>query len=198
MKTYPGSFRYCKATVIGRPDSQDGHRGSQVVASTGEPSSSPHFSTHNLLPVLSPSRLALIFFFSVYMGLTCSSSLSLWKSNPGSKEIQSIEVRIRIKEQDSNSALAGLYGHSSVRCSLFSHVWLFETLWIVALQAPLSIEFSRQEYYIQWVAMASSRDRTPAPLCFQHWQVGSLPLAPPGKPYKNHNHHLFCAWVVCH
>ena len=94
-----------------------------------------------------PPDLLSSFFFSVYMGLTCSSSLSLWKSNPGSKEIQSIEVRIRIKEQDSNSALAGLYGHSSVRCSLFSHVRLFETLWIVALQAPLSIEFSRQEYY---------------------------------------------------
>ena len=146
MKTYPESFRYCKATVMGRPDSWDGHRGSQVVASIGEPSSSPHFSTHNLLPVLSSSRLFLIFFSSVYVGLTCSASLSLWKYNPGSKEIQSIEVRIRIKGQDSNSAFAGLYGHSSVQCSRFGHVQLFETLWMVALQAPLSIEFSRQEY----------------------------------------------------
>ena len=35
------------------------------------------------------------------------------------------------------------------RCMLsqFSHVWLFVTLWIVAHQAPLSIEFSRQEYW---------------------------------------------------
>ena len=29
--------------------------------------------------------------------------------------------------------------------SHFSHVQLFETLWTVAYQAPLSIEFSRQE-----------------------------------------------------
>ena len=31
--------------------------------------------------------------------------------------------------------------------SHFSHVWLFETLWAVACQAPLSIGFSRQEYW---------------------------------------------------
>ena len=31
--------------------------------------------------------------------------------------------------------------------SCFSHVWLFVTLWTVALQAPLSMGFSRQEYW---------------------------------------------------
>ena len=31
--------------------------------------------------------------------------------------------------------------------SCFSHIWLFETLWIVAHQASLSMEFSRQEYW---------------------------------------------------
>ena len=31
--------------------------------------------------------------------------------------------------------------------SCFSHVWLFATLWTVARQAPLSMEFSRQEYW---------------------------------------------------
>ena len=31
--------------------------------------------------------------------------------------------------------------------SCFSHVWLFLTLWIVAYQAPLSMGFSRQEYW---------------------------------------------------
>ena len=29
----------------------------------------------------------------------------------------------------------------------FSHVWLFATLWIIALQAPLSMGFSRQEHW---------------------------------------------------
>ena len=31
--------------------------------------------------------------------------------------------------------------------SCFSHVWLFATLWTVACQAPLSMGFSRQEYW---------------------------------------------------
>ena len=31
--------------------------------------------------------------------------------------------------------------------SCFSHIWLFETLWTVAHQAPLSLGFSRQEYW---------------------------------------------------
>ena len=30
---------------------------------------------------------------------------------------------------------------------LISHVWLFETLWTVAHQAPLSMEFSRQKFW---------------------------------------------------
>ena len=30
---------------------------------------------------------------------------------------------------------------------MFSHVWLFTTPWTVALQAPLSMEFSREEYW---------------------------------------------------
>ena len=32
-------------------------------------------------------------------------------------------------------------------CFLLSHVWLFVTLWTVACQAPLSMEFPRQEYW---------------------------------------------------
>ena len=34
--------------------------------------------------------------------------------------------------------------------SPFSHVHLFVTPWTVALQAPLSIGFSRQEYWSGW------------------------------------------------
>ena len=68
--------------------------------------------------------------------------------------------------------------------SCFSHVWLFATPWTVAHQAPLSMGFSRQEY---WSGLPS-----PPPgdlshprwnlrlLCLLHWQVGSLPLPPPG------------------
>ena len=38
-----------------------------------------------------------------------------------------------------------LSGFSSVQS--FSHVWLFVTLWTAAHQAPLSLGFSRQEYW---------------------------------------------------
>ena len=53
-------------------------------------------------------------------------------------------------------------------------------------QAPLSVEFSRQEY---WSGLHSLLQRifptqgsNPRLLCLLHWQAGSLPLAPPGKP----------------
>ena len=32
-------------------------------------------------------------------------------------------------------------------CELLSHVWLFVTLWTGACQAPLSMDFPRQEYW---------------------------------------------------
>ena len=63
----------------------------------------------------------------------------------------------------------------------FSHVWLFATLWTVAHQAPLSMGFSRQEY---WSGLPCLLQGLPDPgidLCLLHWQAGSLPLVPPGK-----------------
>ena len=72
--------------------------------------------------------------------------------------------------------------------SCFSHVRLFTTLWTVAHQVPLSMGFSRQEYW----------SRLPCPplqgifptqglnthfLCLLHWRAGSLPLVTPGKHY---------------
>ena len=73
--------------------------------------------------------------------------------------------------------------------SCFSHVWLSATLWTIDCQAPLSMRFSRQEYW--WVALSSSRgsfqsrDWTTSP-CLLHWHVGSLPLAPPGSHLVRH------------
>ena len=72
--------------------------------------------------------------------------------------------------------------------SCFSHVWLFETPWTVACQAPLSMGFSRQEYW--GVFPAPPPGDLPHPgikmslLCLWHWQMDSLPLAPPGEPLK--------------
>ena len=39
------------------------------------------------------------------------------------------------------------YTQSACVLSHFSSVWLFATLWTIALQAPLSVGFSRQEYW---------------------------------------------------
>ena len=58
--------------------------------------------------------------------------------------------------------------------------WLFVTLWTVAHEAPLSIEFSRQE----WVAIPFSGDH-PDPGIepgSPKLPVDFLPNEPPGKP----------------
>ena len=68
----------------------------------------------------------------------------------------------------------------------FILIWLFETLWTIAHQATLSMGFSRQVY---WSGLSCPPPRifltqglNPCLLCLLHWQAGSLPLAPPGKP----------------
>ena len=69
-------------------------------------------------------------------------------------------------------------------CELLSCVWLFATPWTVAHQAPLSMGFSRQEY---WRGLP-----VPPPGALPHpgiepkpptLQAASLPSEPPGKPY---------------
>ena len=60
--------------------------------------------------------------------------------------------------------------------SRLSPIWLFAPLWTVACQAPLSMGFRRQEYW--------SGSPCPLPVSWLlHWQVRSLALAPPGKPF---------------
>ena len=66
-----------------------------------------------------------------------------------------------------------------LRC--FSHVWLFETLWTVACQAPLSMGFSKQEFWnelpcplpgnLSYPVIELSSPAAPA------LQVDSLPLS---------------------
>ena len=71
--------------------------------------------------------------------------------------------------------------------SLFSCVQFFATLWTVALQGPLSMGFSRQEYWSGLPCLPPGY-HLPDPgielasFNLLHWQVGSLPLAPPEKP----------------
>ena len=69
--------------------------------------------------------------------------------------------------------------------SRFCRVQLCVTPWTVAHQAPLSVGFSKQEY---WSGLPCpppgdlpNPGIEPATLTSLHWQAGSLPLAPPGK-----------------
>ena len=64
--------------------------------------------------------------------------------------------------------------------------WLFATPRTIACQAPLSTGFSREEYW-SGLPFPSPGD-LPHPginssLLYLHWQVGSLPLVPPGKHF---------------
>ena len=77
---------------------------------------------------------------------------------------------------------------SLVYLHILSHIWFFATPWTVAHQAPLSMEFSRQEYWIEVGCRAPLQGIFPTQgsdlhlLRLLHWQVGCLPLVPPRKP----------------
>ena len=65
----------------------------------------------------------------------------------------------------------------------------YATQWTVACQAPLSMGIL-QARILEWVSMASSKGSSQPKdwtrlLSLLHWQAGSLPLAPPGKPMEN-------------
>ena len=64
---------------------------------------------------------------------------------------------------------------------------LFATPWTVALQAPLSVGFSRPGILEMGChpllqGIFPTQGSNLHLLCLLHWQIGSLPLAPPGKP----------------
>ena len=67
--------------------------------------------------------------------------------------------------------------------SPFSCVQLFATLQTVARQAPLSMGFSKQEYWSGFPALLQGILLTQgSKLHLLHWQPSFLPLVPPGKP----------------
>ena len=73
-----------------------------------------------------------------------------------------------------------------MHAQLLSRVLLFVTLWTAACQAPLSMEFSRQEYW-SGLPFPTPRDlpnpgiKLVSPV-FPALQVDSLPVEPSGKP----------------
>ena len=73
-----------------------------------------------------------------------------------------------------------------------SRVQLFATPWTVARQAPLSMGFSRQEYWSVLPCPLSGDFQTqglnPRLLHLLHWQAGSLPLSHWGSLTYIHYH----------
>ena len=76
--------------------------------------------------------------------------------------------------------------HVCFLLSCFSCVQLFATPCTIVCQAPLSMGFSRQEYWSGLLCPSPGIFLTQGSnlrlLSLLHWQAGSLPLAPPGKP----------------
>ena len=71
--------------------------------------------------------------------------------------------------------------------SHFSRVQLIATLWKVACQASLSMQFSSKNTGVGCHALLQGIFPTHGlnQLLHLHWQVGFLPLAPPGKPIRS-------------
>ena len=87
-----------------------------------------------------------------------------------------------------------VHTHKFLMCMLnrFSRVQLFATLWTLAHHAPLSMGFSRQEYWSGFHFLLQGIFQTQGLnshlLHLLHWQAGSLPLAPPGKTVSSSRH----------
>ena len=57
---------------------------------------------------------------------------------------------------------------------VLNRVQLFATPWTVAHQAPLSVGFSRQEYWSGLPFPSPEDIPNPSLFCLLHWQAGSL------------------------
>ena len=85
--------------------------------------------------------------------------------------------------EDRGACCATLHA-CTLRCS--SYVRLFATLCTVAHKVPLSMGFSRQEYWNECHALLQgifpTQESNLCLLCLLRWQASSSPLTPPGKP----------------
>ena len=83
-------------------------------------------------------------------------------------------VWCRKQKQTSRTLKERAFSIKKAVLSCCSHVWLFVTLWIITHQAPLSMGFSRQEYWSGLLCLPPGDLPHPCLLGLLHWQVGSL------------------------
>ena len=84
--------------------------------------------------------------------------------------------------------IKGYCTHVCMLAQPLSHVHLFVTSWTVAHQAPLSMEFSRQEYWSRF-PFPSPGDvpNTRLNPYLLHWQLGSVLLSHKGSPPQTYD-----------
>ena len=84
---------------------------------------------------------------------------------------------------------------------VFSHSVVSDSFWPcgLACQAPLSMEFSREEYYSchgLFQRIFPTQELKPCFLHLLHWQAGSLQLVLLGKPIYLVNHSCYFSFVI--
>ena len=94
-----------------------------------------------------PSRFSCVWLFVTPWTVACQASLSFIISS-SLLTLMSIESVMPSNHRILCCPLLLLSSiFSSIRVKILSHVWLFETPWTVAYQAPLSTGLFRQEYW---------------------------------------------------
>ena len=85
--------------------------------------------------------------------------------------------------------------------SCISYVKLFATLWILAPRLLHPWDSPSKNIGVSFHALLQgiflTQGLNPRLFCLLHWQAGSLPLAPPGKPKLQAsvlNQRLYCHW----
>ena len=141
--------------------------------------------------------MSLMFWISLWtrMDSVRPSSIFVFSQLPGDPVREQVTLSFRVAENSSfnrthvfaliqSKGGAGRFCFwAEYVCYWLSHVWLFVTLWIVAHPAPLSMGFSRQEYWSGLPVLSPGALPNPG---IEPWspklQAVSLRSEPPGKP----------------
>ena len=110
------------------------------------------------------------------VGLVLSGTLYIFLNERCTFPFNIFSLKKKISLPDVHLLTVSLILHGCI----LSHVWLFVIPWTIAHEAPLSIAFSRQEYWnrLHFLLLWSfpTQGLNTHPLCLMHWHTDSLPL----------------------